>query len=112
VLPRPASAIILSRPFDLPRWLVPVISAVLPLVDGPSHVSKIAVSVLDSFWRSHRESRRRRCTRSCVLQHFCDHDSRSRHVLHAGDSWPSFASAFSVSSAAADQTARAALTRS
>ncbi len=51
-----ASAIILSRPFDLPHWLVPVIRMVLPLVDGPPHVSKIAVAVLDSFWRSHRES--------------------------------------------------------
>ena len=48
-------AIILSRPFDLPPWLTPIINMLLPLVDGSSLVSKIAVAALDSFWRSHRE---------------------------------------------------------
>jgi hypothetical protein len=48
-------AIILSRPFDLPPWLTPIINMLLPFVDGSSLVSKIAVAALDSFWRSHRE---------------------------------------------------------
>ena len=51
-----SSAIILSRPFDLPCWLIPVIRMLLPFVDGPPLISKIAVAALDSFWRSHRES--------------------------------------------------------
>jgi len=51
----PPAAIILSRPFDLPPWLTPIINVTLQLVDGPAHVSKVAVSAFDSFWRSHRE---------------------------------------------------------
>ena len=49
-------AIILSRPFDLPSWLTPIIHMLLPFVDGSLLMSKIAVAAFDSFWRSHRAS--------------------------------------------------------
>ena len=55
----PPSAIVLSRPFDLPSWLTAIIRMLLPHVDGHPLISKIAVAALDSFWRSHRESRQR-----------------------------------------------------
>jgi hypothetical protein len=51
------SAIILSRPFDLPSWLTVIIRMLLPYIDGHPLISKIAVAALDSFWRSHRELR-------------------------------------------------------
>jgi hypothetical protein len=54
-IPDSHAAIILSRPFDLPPWLTPIINALLPFVDAAPHNSKIAVAAFDSFWRSHRE---------------------------------------------------------